>query len=251
MKFDEKLMQLRKQKGLSQEELGFQLGVTRQTVSKWEMGQTTPEMDKLIALSRLFSVPIDELVGNEPQTESTRPLVLYPPAFHYEYKSERTLFGLPLVHVNVGIGIRKATGIIAIGTIARGFVALGAISIGFVSLGAISVGLVALGALGLGIAAFGGFALGALAVGGISVGLLAFGGLAFGVYAVGGFASAVHVAMGGYARGHIAIGDTAKGEFAWQKISELTQADYADIKSAILREYPHIWRLFLRIFTRG
>lgn len=40
MKFNEKLIQLRKKEGLSQEELGYKLNVTRQTVSKWELGQT-------------------------------------------------------------------------------------------------------------------------------------------------------------------------------------------------------------------
>ena len=48
MKFNEKLIKLRKEMGLSQEELGNKLNVARQTVSKWELGETTPEMDKLI-----------------------------------------------------------------------------------------------------------------------------------------------------------------------------------------------------------
>ena len=65
MEFNEQLICLRKQKGLSQEQLGDQIGVTRQTVSKWELGETTPEMDKLIQLSKLFEVSIDELVGND------------------------------------------------------------------------------------------------------------------------------------------------------------------------------------------
>ena len=47
MTFQERLITLRKQQGLSQEQLGYELGVTRQTVSKWELGVTTPEMDKL------------------------------------------------------------------------------------------------------------------------------------------------------------------------------------------------------------
>lgn len=249
MKFDEQLMQLRKRHGLSQEELGCRLGVTRQTVSKWEMGQTTPEMEKLAALSRIFSVSIDALVGNEPPAE--QPLVVYPRAFHYEYRSARTLFGLPLVHVNVGVGLRRAKGIVAVGTVAQGVVAVGAISMGVVALGAVSAGLLAMGALGLGAAALAGFAFGGLAVGGIAVGLFAVGGLAFGVYAVGGLASAMRIAMGGYARGHIAIGDAAKGDFAWQKIAALTRGDRADIRQTILREYPRIWQWLLNIFAAG
>ena len=69
MKFNEKLTNLRKQMGISQEELGYKLNVTRQTVSKWELGQTTPEMDKLIEMSKLFNVSVDELV-NETQMQT-------------------------------------------------------------------------------------------------------------------------------------------------------------------------------------
>lgn len=68
MNFGEKLTNLRKQKGLSQEELGYELNVTRQTISKWELGQTTPEMDKLVQMSKIFGVSLDELTS---QTENT------------------------------------------------------------------------------------------------------------------------------------------------------------------------------------
>ncbi len=61
MKFNEKLIKLRKASGLSQEELGDKLDVARQTVSKWELGETTPEMDKLVELSNLFHVSMDEM----------------------------------------------------------------------------------------------------------------------------------------------------------------------------------------------
>ena len=57
------ILDLRTKKGLSQEELGFKLNVTRQTVSKWELGQTTPEMDKLVEISKIFGVTIDELTS--------------------------------------------------------------------------------------------------------------------------------------------------------------------------------------------
>ena len=62
LKFNEKLIKLRKASGLSQEELGDKLNVARQTISKWELGETTPEMDKLGELSNLFEISIDELV---------------------------------------------------------------------------------------------------------------------------------------------------------------------------------------------
>jgi len=62
MEFNNKLYNLRKQKGLSQEELASRLNVSRQTVSKWEVGESTPDMEKLAAISELFEVSLDELV---------------------------------------------------------------------------------------------------------------------------------------------------------------------------------------------
>ena len=62
MEFHNKLYTLRKQKGLSQEELANRLNVSRQTISKWEVGDSTPEMEKLIAISDLFGISLDELV---------------------------------------------------------------------------------------------------------------------------------------------------------------------------------------------
>lgn len=69
MKFNEKLIELRKKKGMSQEELGYELNVTRQTVSKWELGQTTPEMDKLVEISKFFGISLDELTNNQENKE--------------------------------------------------------------------------------------------------------------------------------------------------------------------------------------
>lgn len=67
MEFNNRLYELRKQKGLSQEELANKVNVSRQTVSKWEIGDSTPDMEKLIALSDLFDISLDELmVGKVP-----------------------------------------------------------------------------------------------------------------------------------------------------------------------------------------
>ena len=63
MKFNEKLIEWRKKEGLSQEQLGNKVNVSRQTVSKWELGETTPELEKLIELSKVFNISIDKLVG--------------------------------------------------------------------------------------------------------------------------------------------------------------------------------------------
>ena len=62
MKFNEKLMSIRKAKGLSQEELGMELQVSRQTISKWESGQSYPDFQRLVMLSDYFDMTLDELV---------------------------------------------------------------------------------------------------------------------------------------------------------------------------------------------
>ncbi len=65
MIFADKLIQLRKKSGWSQEELAEQLGVSRQAVSKWEGAQSIPDLDKVLALSRLFGVTTDYLLKDE------------------------------------------------------------------------------------------------------------------------------------------------------------------------------------------
>ena len=56
---------LRKEKGLSQEKLAEKINVTRQTISNWELEETSPNPEQLILLSKVLNKSIDELVGNE------------------------------------------------------------------------------------------------------------------------------------------------------------------------------------------
>ena len=70
MEFHNKLYHLRKQKGLSQEALANRLNVSRQTISKWEVGDSTPDMEKLIAISDMFQISLDELVMDKVQTQT-------------------------------------------------------------------------------------------------------------------------------------------------------------------------------------
>ena len=65
MKFSEKLIKLRKENKLSQEQLANMLDVSRQSVSKWESGQTYPEMDKLLSLCKIFKCSLDDLTNDE------------------------------------------------------------------------------------------------------------------------------------------------------------------------------------------
>ena len=68
--FSQNLQKIRSEKNLSQEQLADKIGVSRQTISAWESGKASPELDKITAISKLFSISIDELVG-EIKTEAS------------------------------------------------------------------------------------------------------------------------------------------------------------------------------------
>ena len=65
MTLGEKIQKLRKQRGLSQEALAEKVTVTRQTISKWELGQSLPDLDFIAQLSDIFSVSSDYLIKDE------------------------------------------------------------------------------------------------------------------------------------------------------------------------------------------
>ena len=69
MTLGQRIQELRKQRGMSQEALGDALGVSRQAVSKWEGDNGIPELDTLIAMSRLYEVTVGQLLGVEEPVE--------------------------------------------------------------------------------------------------------------------------------------------------------------------------------------
>lgn len=130
----------------------------------------------------------------------------------FEYKSKRTLFGMPLLHVTQGIDPatgkprvargffafgERAVGVIAFGGYARGWFACGGMAVGGVAVGGLSIGLISWGGAALALLlSLGGLSIGTLASGGASVGWQAMGGFALGWDAVGGFVVAQN-GMGG------------------------------------------------------
>jgi len=77
MNIGTKILQLRIDNGLSQEKLAEMLHVSRQSVSKWEMGQALPEVDKIIWMSKLFGVGTDEILLEEADMKKLRPQELH------------------------------------------------------------------------------------------------------------------------------------------------------------------------------
>ncbi len=238
----QKIYECRRKAGMTQEELADRLGVSRQAVSKWEADAAFPETEKILELCKMFSLSADELLfgearGKEEQvtaaeenTETgegvTWGKIAHKEAYHYEYVSKTRLFGLPVLHVNVGLGVYRAKGIIAIGNIATGFLSMGLLSIGLLAFGWLAIGLLAFGgvALGFGVGA-GGVATGAIAFGGVAIGVLTFGGCSIGYVAVGGF-SVGQYAMGGVAQGFIAVGgQSASGTHAFKVPEMLAELD--------------------------
>lgn len=81
MNLQEKLINLRKRSGLSQEALAERLGVSRQAISKWETGDASPELSKLVLIAKEFNVTTDWLLSDsddEPQAQSTQQYTSYP-----------------------------------------------------------------------------------------------------------------------------------------------------------------------------
>ena len=77
MEFNEKLQLLRRTKGISQEKLAEEIGVSRQVISKWEEGDEIPDMHGLMALSDWFNVSLDELLRDRINSRTLQRLGFY------------------------------------------------------------------------------------------------------------------------------------------------------------------------------
>jgi hypothetical protein len=115
------------------------------------------------------------------------------------YRSQRQLFGLPLIDIAFGpdsschekCGVAK--GLIAIGNVAVGIVAIGGVAAGVVSIAGVSCGLLTIGGVACGGFVLGGVAVGGVTCGGVAIGIVAVGGVAIGYYARGGATVGMYV----------------------------------------------------------
>ena len=234
---------------------------SRQAVSKWESAKSVPDLQKLIKLSELYNVSIDALVKDDIDLEEEDNLKVnnedvleyedsnkkqiiinfYNNSFEYEYKSKKELFGLPLVHINMGRGIKKAKGIIAIGNISVGLISIGILSFGILSLALFSLAVLSIGLL----LAVGAISVGIVSIGAISIGIFSIGAFAIGKYAVGASAIASNVAIGDYAKAtNIAIGNSTVGK------ERIILDKYVSIDKVIVeikREYPNLSDFVIKV----
>ena len=113
MTLNENIRALRIDAGLSQDELASRLGVSRQSVSKWETGSATPELEKLTAMSGLFGVTLDELVYGMREAEAENAAALE--------RDKQT--GTPKARYVAGLVLVIVGGVIAIGLMLLGVTA--------------------------------------------------------------------------------------------------------------------------------
>ncbi|MDR1939849.1 MAG: helix-turn-helix domain-containing protein [Clostridiales bacterium] len=197
------IYQMRKEKNISQSQLGDMLGVSNKAVSKWETGESNPEIEKIQKLAGIFGISADELLscerkadGPESKTDDAG-YIKIPVSGKFEYTSKKkTKKGVPLVHINFSSFKAKARGIVAIGYNAKGVVSIGILSVGIVAIGVLNIGVISLGALAVSLLA---------SVGSISVSF----GAAAGAIALGGFLAVGAIAIGYNAIGAVAIGYNA------------------------------------------
>lgn len=212
MNFGDKLSKLRKNKNYTQEELAELLGVSRQSISKWESNIAYPETDKLIKLGKIFNCSMDYLLNDNIEEENNNNKSL----FNFQFKekiSDKKIFGMPLYHIGrnahgfFAIGL-KAKGVFSLGLISRGICSLGLLSLGIISIGLLSISLLAIGCLSIGILSIGAIALGVFSIGAISIGLISIGALSIGLFSKGALAIGKYIAIGDNAIAMIAIGKT-------------------------------------------
>jgi len=274
MTLGEKIYRLRTEQGLSQETFGDKLGVSRQSVSKWETDQSVPELDKIVAISELFGVSTDYLLkatvsemstnaqnitasiqnpsGNVPGAEGETPRedgflqIEYLPGQkrRFEYKSKKMIGSLPLVHIG-----RRAKGVIAIGFVAQGWLSLGLASMGGISVGIVSLGLLSLATISFGLVAIGSFAFGVISMGAIAVGIFSMGALTFGQFAFGAAAHGTQVAIGDVASGKVALVYT-RATGIYTQLSNRQPFDYEEACRAIDMHVSSNW-LFFKTWAKG
>lgn len=101
----DRLVQLRKENGYSQEALAEKLGLSRQSISKWERAEASPDTDNLIALAKVYSMSLDELLGNtdEPEEADEKKPKEKKPLTPAQLKGKKILKAFPVIAIGIVI----------------------------------------------------------------------------------------------------------------------------------------------------
>ena len=213
MTFGEKLSKLRKECNYTQEQFAEILGVSRQSVSKWESDIAYPETDKLIRINELFDCSMDYLLKESEDIDRSK---------------EKGVFA-------VGFNAR---GIIAIGLKASGVISLGLLSTGLLSFGVLAIGLFAFGTFALGLLSAGAIAAGILTAGAVCFGIVSFGAASIGEFSVGAMAIGKYIAIGDHAKAMIAIGQSQAQGTLYQVIGDPSIQDISRIEELLDQNVP-------------
>lgn len=254
----EKISRLRKENNYTQEQLAELLGVSRQSISKYESGLAYPETEKLIRLSELFDCSVDyllkdyvetkkEVFAEEDMSKNTDDNTVNPifnKILSFEKKSERIVCGMPLWHVG-----KNAKGVIAVGIKAKGIISIGFLSIGIISVGFLSIGLLALGLLAIGLLGAGCIALGGFACGAICIGIIAAGAVAIGEFSVGAVAIGHYFAYGDYASAMFAFGKTKATGTIYECLQNLSLVNKQAVIEEMYRQAPMIYHWIIKIVS--
>lgn len=115
MDLGNKIMRLRKKQGMSQEELAEQVGVARQTISKWELGETAPDLKQAQMLSKIFNVSLDELTDNDIKD------VLVEKVSNTEKVTNKALLLLKIIGILFGVLVISFFGLILLNIIYKNY----------------------------------------------------------------------------------------------------------------------------------
>lgn len=263
MTLGEKIAKQRKAQNLTQEQLAEILGVSRQSVSKWESDTAYPETGKLIKIGELFGCSMDYLLKEnrmEPEYRETpleplkvtvnpRSLIQLP-----EKTSQRTICGIPLYQTGknargfFAFGI-NARGVFAAGVKAKGIVSFGVLSTGVLSFGVLSLGLLAFGAFTVGVLSFGAISLGIIALGAISIGIISVGAVSIGCFSTGALAVGKYAAIGERAHAMVAWGTGTANGSLYSNVAPLSGGDFTLFQTNLHEIVPSWLKWAQTLFT--
>lgn len=245
-----KLSRLRKENNYTQEQLAEILGVSRQSISKWESDISYPETDKLIHLNNLFGCSLDYLLKENDESNDYGKKTdfdnsdsnyansgsnysdAYSNAYYAktDYSDSEYSYGKSkkysqLYVLDSGLNIvkehlreRKSKKTFCglplwhIGRNAKGIIAIGLNAKGFLAIGMKATGVISIGMLSMGIISLGMLSISLIALGMMSLGVLAVGCFALGIFSVGAISVGI-IALGGVSVGKFAVGGVAMGKY--------------------------------------